>query len=245
MKPFSASRIGELLTGGKTAQSYCYDLCIDTLGLKEDFDTKEMKHGRVNQVNAFDTIVKPIYPDAVWFDSFLSINDKCGASPDIINGSMPIDVKCPYYVDTFMEQIHSVPKKYYAQVQMQMMALNSEEGALAFYLTKPEQWGEEEWEEYPIELERRFKIFEFKKDDEIQDNILKSVEEYHPKKVALLDNLKNAIELDFQTFYEMQFEGDAFRKLKTAYNIFAVDEVYRVGGQFYYLKKKKNEKKEM
>lgn len=239
MKPFSASRIGELLTGGKTAMSYCLDLCLQDLGIKDDFDTKEMAHGRNNQINAFEQCILPKYNDAIWFDSFVRINDNCGASPDIVVGNMPIDVKCPYYPDTFLEQINSVPKKYYQQVQMQMLALNSDSCALCFYLTAPDVWGSDEWQEYPISLEQRHKIFEYKKDEEVQDNILKVVEEYQPKKVALLDNLTNALEIEFEQFFHLQFEGYAFRKLKTASNIFNVDEIFRVKNEFYYIAKQK------
>lgn len=237
MKPFSASNISLLLTGGKTAMSYCLDLCIQDLGIKDDFDTKEMAHGRNNQLNAFELCIKPKYPNAIWFDSFLRINDHLGASPDIVDGNAPIEIKCPYYFDTFLEQINQPPKRYWQQVQCQMMALNSDIGYLCFYLTAPEIWGSDEWKEYPIDLSQRHKIFEYKKDEETQENILKAVEEYQPKKASLLDNLKNALEMEFEQFFYLQFEGYAFRKLKTASNIFNVDEIFRVGNEFYYLKK--------
>ncbi len=187
---FSASRISELLAWGqgKTAQSYILDLALQSIGIKEEVNTPAMKHGIQNQLNAFESVVKPLYPESEWHDEFILINEHCGASPDILDNSLPIDVKCPYYIDTYLEQINTPPKKYFAQVQMQMMACKSDIGRLVFYLTKPEEWGNEnEVIEYPFPLELRYKVFEFKKDEELQESILKKVDESHPKKEQMIN----------------------------------------------------------
>jgi len=236
---FSASRISELLAGGqgKTAQSYILDLAMQSIGLKDDFTTPAMKHGIQNQISGFEAVVKPLFPNAEWHDEFILINEFCGASPDILNEGNPMDIKCPYHIDSFLDQINSVPKKYYQQVQMQMMACKADVGHLIFYLTKPEEWGQEtEVVEYPFPLELRFKIFEFKKDEEVHDLILKKVEESEPKKQSMIKLLNEAEIMDEELFFYAQIDGFAFRKLQDCNNILNLDKVVRVKDKFYYAK---------
>lgn len=233
---FSASRISELLAGGtgKTAQNYCLDLALQEIGIKDELSTPAMKHGIQNQMNAFETVVKPLYPNAEWHDEFIHINEYCGASPDILDHTDPFDVKCPFYIDTFLEQINKPPKSYYAQVQMQMLACKSNIGRLAFYLTKPEEWGKDECIEYPFPLELRFKIFEFKPDEELQDTILAKVEEWQPKKEKIIALLNDAEIMDYEQFFYEQINGYAYRKLKESSNILNIDKAVRIGDNFYY-----------
>lgn len=237
---FSASRISELLAGGtgKTAQSYILDLALQSIGIKDDFTTPTMKHGIQNQLNAFEQVVKPLYPNAEWHDEFILINEFCGASPDILNNSAPMDIKCPYHIDSYLEQINKQSSKYYAQVQMQMMACKADVGHLIYYLTKPEEWGVEEITEYPFPLELRFKIFEFRKDEELQDSILKKVEESQPKKVSMIKLLSEAELMDEEQFFYEQISGFAYRKLQECNNILNLDKVIRIGDKFYYGKAK-------
>lgn len=236
---FSASRISELLAGGsgKTAQNYILDLSLQSLGIKDDLSTPAMKHGIANQMSAFEQVIRPLYEGAEWHDEFILINEFCGASPDILWNSNPIDIKCPYYIDTYLEQINKPPTKYYQQVQMQMMACRAEMGALCFYLTKPEEWGSDlEVIEYPFPLELRFKIFEYKKDEELQEQILLKVDEAEPKKKWLIGFLENAELMDEEQFFYEQMGGFSFRKLQDCSNIFNLDKCVRVGDKFYYKK---------
>jgi hypothetical protein len=236
---FSASRISELLAGGqgKTAQSYILDLALQSIGIRDDISTPAMKHGIQNQLNAYQNVVVPLFPEAEWHDEFILINEHCGASPDILDNGSPMDVKCPFYIDSFLEQINSVPKKYYTQVQMQMMACKSEVGRLIFYLTKPEEWGQEtEVVEYPFPLELRFKIFEYKKDEEVQESILKKVEESQPKKIQMIKLLEDAIVIEQDQFFYEQINGFAYRKLQDCNNILNLEQVTRIGNKFYYKK---------
>lgn len=236
---FSASRISELLAGGtgKTAQSYILDLAMQSIGLREEFTTPAMTHGIQNQMNGFEKVVKPLFPNAEWHDEFILINEYCGASPDILNDSSPMDIKCPYYIDTFIEQINKPPSKYFAQVQMQMMACKSDIGRLVFYLTKSEEWGQEtEVVEYPFPLELRFKIFEFTKDEEIQEKILEKVEESQPKKIQMIELLNNANVISEEQFFYEQMNGFVYRKLQESNNILNLASVIRVNDKFYYKK---------
>jgi len=236
---FSASRISELLAGGtgKTAQSYILDLAMQSIGLREEFSTPAMTHGIQNQMNGFEQVVKPLFPNAEWHDEFILINEHCGASPDILNESSPMDIKCPYYIDTFIEQINKPPSKYFSQVQMQMMACKSDIGRLVFYLTKPEEWGQEtEVVEYPFPLELRFKIFEFTKDEELQEKILEKVEESQPKKIQIIELLNSANVISEEQFFYEQMNGFVYRKLQECNNILNLASVIRVNDKFYYNK---------
>lgn len=236
---FSASRISELLAGGtgKTAQSYILDLSLQSLGIKDQLDTPALRHGINNQLNAFEQVIKPLYPTAEWLDVFIPINEFCGASPDLIIDGNPADVKCPFYTDTYIEQINKVPTKYYNQVQMQMMACKADIGRLCFYLTKPEEWGHEgEIIEYPFPLELRFKIFEFTKDEELHEKILEKVMESEPKKVQMIQMLTDAEVIEEEQFFYEQFNGFCYRKINESNNILSLDKLYRIKDKFYFKK---------
>jgi len=188
-------------------------------------------------MNGFEKVVKPLFPNAEWHDEFILINDYCGASPDILNDSSPMDIKCPYYIDTYLEQINKPPTKYYAQVQMQMMACKSDVGRLVFYLTKPEEWGQEtEVEEYSFPLQLRFKIFEFSKDEELQEKILEKVMESQPKKIQMIELLNGANVISEEQFFYEQMNGFVYRKINEANNILNLDSLIRVNNKFYYNK---------
>jgi hypothetical protein len=236
---FSASRISELLAGGsgKTAQSYILDLALQSIGIKDQLDTPAMRHGRVNQIKGFEDVIKPLFPNAKWHDEFMVINSDCGASPDVINEGTPMDLKLPFYIDTYIEQINKVPTKYYNQVQMQMMACKADIGRLCFYLTKPEDWGNEgEVIEYPFPLELRFKIFEFTKDEELHEKILEKVEESEPKKVQMIQMLTDAEVIEEEQFFYEQFNGFCYRKINESNNILSLDKLYRIKDKFYFKK---------
>ena len=236
---FSASRISELLAGGsgKTAQSYILDLALQSLGIKDQLDTPALRHGINNQLNAFEQVIKPLYPSAEWLDVFIPINEFCGASPDFIIDGNPADIKCPFYIDTYIEQINKVPTKYYQQVQMQMMACKADIGRLCFYLTKPEEWGHEgEIIEYPFPLELRFKIFEFTKDEELHERILEKVAESEPKKVQMIQMLTDAEVIEEEQFFYEQFNGFCYRKINESNNVLSLDKLYRIKDKFYFKK---------
>jgi hypothetical protein len=236
---FSASRISELLAGGsgKTAQSYILDLALQSIGIKDQLDTPALRHGINNQLNAFEQVIKPLYPSAEWLDVFIPINEFAGASPDFIIDGNPADIKCPFYIDTYIEQINKVPTKYYNQVQMQMMACKADIGRLCFYLTKAEEWGHEgDVIEYPFPLELRFKIFEFTKDEELHERILEKVEESEPKKVQMIQMLTDAEVIEEEQFFYEQFNGFCYRKINESNNILSLDKLYRIKDKFYFKK---------
>ena len=107
----SASGIGELLTGGKTGESYLLRKTMEALGIEDNLDTKPMQHGTINQYEAYELIVSEI-DNCKWHDIYTPINYYCGASADCIGDLGVYDIKCPYYIDTYLEQCQRLPKKY-------------------------------------------------------------------------------------------------------------------------------------
>ena len=237
----SASRIADLCPKDegktKTCQSYILDMAMESIGIKDSLDTQATRHGLVNQFNAFEFVVKPKFPNAVWHDEYIPIDDRCGASPDVMDGIIPMDVKCPYTPDKYFELVDSLPKVYAYQLQMQMIATGSDTAYLIPYCTRPECFGDEVWTEYPIPLEERHRVIEVKKSDEIQSEIMVAVDKWHPKKIQLIELLKDAEEMSLERYFFESKGGSVYRKLKEANNIFMLDKIYRMGNEFYYYKR--------
>jgi hypothetical protein len=213
---FTASRCGDLLAAGtgKTALNYIFEIAENLNGLKKEVSTKPMLHGIVNEVTAIE-ILTSIYggePN----QTFYKVNDKLGATPDaILEGKWVADSKCQYSIFNYFEQCDKLAKKYYLQLQVQMMALNVDYGYLINYLTKPEEFGQDDWSEYPFPLEERFYIHEVPKDEETCDKILATCEEKYPL-IGLADELlRNAKVMDEDEFFYMQFVSKKrYEKLK-------------------------------
>ena len=234
MATISASGIGELLTGGKTADSYILRKAMEGNGIKEELDTWAMRHGTINQHEAYRLLLQD---KAKWHDIYTPIDERCGASADAIGEDMVWDVKCPFYIDTYLEQVQTLPKKYYSQVQMQMIAEKKDKGAVLLYLTSSELDVYGNTIEYPYPIEHRHYIHEFEKDEEVQHNIMKAVEHYYPVLVDWTKRLSEVKTMERDEFFYNQLEGiEKYRKLKTASNInTAMDKAVRIGNEFYYL----------
>jgi len=234
---FSASNISRLLAGGTGATRKTYILEVATevvLGERPQLDTAAMKHGIANQMNAFEFVLKPLYKGVQWVDKFIPINDNCGASPDCVwLGNYPIDIKCPYEIDTYLEQIEKVKPSYFAQIQMQIMSVNGEEGALCTYLTKKEEWGSDTWQEYPFALEDRFRIAQIKKDEKVCDDILMAVEKAAPERDLYIECLTNATVMDETEYFYYQMKHNKCRDIKSCSNLEKA-KIIRVNNKFYY-----------
>lgn len=230
----SASGIGELLTGGRTADSYILKKAMECVGVEEKFSTKEMEHGIINQYEAFELLLQA--EGFEWFDEYVPIDDRCGASPDTLRSDIVLDIKCPYYIDTYLQQCEKLPKKYYQQVQMQMIAVKKDEGGVLFYLTSPEadEWGNKI--EYPYSIDDRHRLVTFRKDEEVQYNIMQVVDKYSPILDSWVEGLSMVQEKELDVFfYEQLIQGKKYRKIKTASNIMsAIERAFRVGEEFYY-----------
>jgi len=218
---FSASRASDLLAGGsgKTRMNYIFDIALKHLGKEKDIQTAAMQHGVVNERFAID-ILTSVYGGKANTNEkgdqvFYPINDYIGATPDAIADDWVGDAKCQYYIYTYLQQCAKIPKKYYIQLQTQMMAMKVDKGLLINYLTKPELYGQDDWEEYPFELHERYKIIQVEPDNEVQEAILIAAEEYHPLIGQCIEILQSAREVDDAEFFYGQLVGGAtFRKLK-------------------------------
>lgn len=234
---FTASNIGRLLAGGagSTRKAYILEVALDGIGCRaKNLDTGATKHGIANQMNAFDFVLKPMYKGIEWADTYIPINKDCGASPDCIwNGNYPIDIKCPYEIDTYLEQVGKMKTAYFYQLQMQMLAVKGDRSALCTYLTKKEEWGSDEWEEYPMPLEDRFHIEEVAKDEEVCDRILSSVLKAAPERDLYIECLLNATEMEEVEYFYYQMKHNKCRPIKECGNI-PNAEIIRVNNNFYY-----------
>lgn len=217
----------------KTCQSYVLELAMRELGIYNNVTTAEMRHGIDNQTVAYEVAVLPKYSEAVWYDKFIAIDNRCGASPDVLIGDIPLDVKCPYTIPSFFENINNVSKAYIYQLQMQMLATKGKEAVLCVYCTKPKEYGVE-WNEHHIELERRIKFIEFKADTAIQDEIMQQVDVWHPKKIELVDRLKNAEELSLERYFFDSEIGIKYNTLSESSNVFNINKIYKFERKFYY-----------
>lgn len=198
---FSASIAGSLCAGGsgKTRQSTIYNCVLKELDLYRDFDNMYMKHGRANERTAYDFISKRfsgLGKFRLCSDEFIPYNDTFGASPDIlINEKIPADIKCPT-LNTFLALLNNfrLPKDYFYQLQSQMLATGAENAFIFYFLTRPEVWGEDNWEDYDFtDDSQRIIVYEVKRDEEIISTILDAVEKATAERVIIKYLIENAL----------------------------------------------------
>lgn len=238
---FTASRVGDLLAEGtgKTRMNYIFEIAEELVEAKKDFKTPAMEHGIMNERTAIE-ILMSIHGGEPNLNTdgeqkFYLVNDYLGATPDALKqGEWVADSKCQYSIAAFFGQNDKLARKYYLQVQTQMMALNVDRGFLINYLTKPEKWGDDSWTEYPFPLEDRYFIHEIKKDEEAQYNILKAAEKYHPLIGECYNKLLEAIDLEEDEFFYMQFASKKrYKKLKDTNWLASKGDIYRHDNTFY------------
>ena len=237
---FTASRIGDLLAGGtgKTKLNYIFDIALDLHGLKKEVSTKAMEHGIVNERSAIDILISihggKANLNEVGSQTFYKVNDKLGATPDALGTDWVGDAKCQFNIFNFVEQNDKLAKKYYLQVHTQMMALNVNKGYLINYLTKPEEWGQDDWVEYPFPLEDRYFIHEIERDESVCEEILKACETNHPLIDVAYQMQGSATLMDSDEFFYSQLVGrQRYLKLKEVNWVTNQREVIRHESDFY------------
>jgi hypothetical protein len=245
-KGFSASRISDLLAGGtgKTRSNYIFEIAENHVGAKKDITTQAMYHGINNEVYAI-SILTSIYGGKANTDEngnqvSYKVNDYLSATPDALSDSWVGDAKCQYSIHGFFEQNDKLSSKYHLQVQTQMMALKVDKGYLINFLTKPEKFGQDDWEEYQIELDRRYHVHEINKEPEIQDQILMMAEKHYPEIGLCIDILGSANVIDHSEFFQRQFfDKVRFTKLKDCNWLENDKTVFRYENDFYVIKNSK------
>lgn len=236
---FSASRVADLLAGGtgKTKLNYIFEIAEDMVGVKKEITTKQMQHGLINEINAINILCSK-YGGSPNYEKngqvFYKINDKLGATPDAIGFDWVGDAKCQYTILNFFNQNENLTKKYFIQVQTQMMALRVNKGYLINYLTKPEEWGQDDWVEYPFPVEDRYFVHEIEKDESVQSSILDAVDVNYPLIGVAHQMLESAIIIDEYDFFMMQFKDKIrFVKLKDVNWVNNDKKVYSFNKDFF------------
>jgi putative phage-type endonuclease len=154
---FSASEISKLLgiRGlGETGKSYAIDKAIEQLygEMEETFTSYDMQRGIDLEPLAFAKFkeIKELEFIELKECSSFTFGDNAIATPDGLVGEDAIlEIKCPRST-TFFELVatNEVDKKYYAQMQMQMLATDRNKAYFFNYLVHE---GKEYWHEILVE----------------------------------------------------------------------------------------------
>ena len=243
---FGASRVGDLMSGGtgKTRMNYIFELAEASVDAKKNITTKQMLHGIVNERNALDILCKKrdLTPNTNEDGKqiYYSINDYIGATPDAIGFDAVGDAKCQYNISGFIEQNDKMKSAYYYQLQTQMMALKVDKAYLINYLTKPEEFGQDDWTEYPFSVEERYFIHDVVRDEKVCDDILFTAEKNYPLIWECSKMLQSAVEINEVDFFYMQLkEKVRFAKLKETTWLNNERTIYRFNNDFFVIKKSK------
>ena len=251
----TASRYSNIVTGGKTRDSYLIDIVLDEIGMKKHFETYATNHGKHFEESAFN-LAKTVFPNIVLqSNQYIPINGFCGASPDCVgfigDDKIVLDLKCPqedsffYYKD--INSLNSKNNNYYYQVQMQILATNAEYGILFFALFKPMQYFidqsiYEDYTEEEISLNKKFYYHKIEKNEEIINKIVQNVADSQEELAMIRELLKDALKNNVSIQERMDFyeKGFLFRKFKdysfrTIYKM--KEKVYYFNEDFYVLKK--------
>lgn len=209
---FTASSISKLFVGGKgaTRDSYIFEKAEELVrGHAKMFSNKHTEHGHLNEYEAIESFGEASGLIVEYLDQqFFKINDNCGATPDakVIDFTgktiASVDVKCP--TETFFKQkylqikeskpeFQNVPKDYFYQAQMQMMALGVKEHYLVRYLTAMDIDFDGNKIEYDLPLEVRLFYKKIVAVEMVQNEILAKVEEAAKERDALIEIFKKPI----------------------------------------------------
>lgn len=209
---FTASSISKLFVGGKgiTRDSHIFEKAEELVkGHSKMFSNKHTEHGHLNEFEAIKSFaeVSGLIVEHL-NQEFFKINDNCGATPDAavmdFHGNIiaSVDVKCP--TETFFKQkfahikeskpeYQNVPKEYFYQAQMQMMALGVKEHYLVRYLTKMDIDYDGNKIEYNLPLEVRLFYKRIVAVESIQNEILEKVDEAAKERDIYVEIFKRPI----------------------------------------------------
>lgn len=177
---FSASEIYKILGVrglGETGKTYAIEKAIEELygEMEENFVSFDMQRGIETEPLAFDKFkeIKGLEFLEVENCSFFKYGEHSGASPDgLVSDNSVLEIKCPKST-TFFELVatNEIDKKYFAQMQHQMLCSNREKAYFFNYLIHD---GTEYY--HTIEVDRCEKTIELIK--ERLDEVIKIKLEY-------------------------------------------------------------------
>lgn len=191
---FTASEIWKLFVEARkktdewseTAKTYILEKAVEqATGYRKQITSKEMEHGIMTEPEAFKAWVDTSgVPYTYTAKEFFELSPIAGASPDgVLYDGLDIisvcDIKCPQPL-TFMELVTERPeidKKYFYQLQMQMLTTKADNGFLVYYLAKEfvNTYTNEVEFTFDIPLEKRLYVTEVKKDFDVHEQILEKI----------------------------------------------------------------------
>lgn len=129
---FTASRISELLgvkALGLTGEGYAMEMAIEELfGKEESFMSYDMQRGVELEPLAFNQFKEKKALEFISVDNcgFFKHCEDSGASPDgLVGEDAVLEIKCPTRKTFFkLKLTNEIDAKYFAQMQMQMLATN-------------------------------------------------------------------------------------------------------------------------
>lgn len=140
---FTASEIYKILgiRGlGETGKSYAIDKAIEQLygEMEENFVSYDMQRGIENEPLAFAKFKELKELDFLEVENcgFFEFEENAGASPDgLVSDNAILEIKCPKSSNFFkLVATNEIDSKYYAQMQMQMLATNRNKAYFFNYL---------------------------------------------------------------------------------------------------------------
>lgn len=193
-----------------TAHKYIFEKAVETAtGWRAEFNSPALNHGVVNELEGFETFEKLTgLGFQLTSTTFYPINDYAGASPDgVLYGESfdviesVMDIKCPFSPVSFFEQkelflqpdsdFQGVPKNYFYQLQMQMLATGAKSAYLVRYLTSSftDNYGNKH--EYNMPLENRIFWQVLTADEAVHKQILDKIEKAEQTKQTIINKLIN------------------------------------------------------
>jgi exodeoxyribonuclease (lambda-induced) len=154
---FTASEIVKLLGVkglGETGKNYAFDKAVEQLygEMEESFISYDMQRGIDLEPLAFAKFkeIKELEFIEVLNCGFFEYENEAGASPDgLVGNDAILEIKCPRSTTFFkLVATNEIDSKYYAQMQLQMMATNRNKAHFFNYLVHE---GIEYWHEIIVE----------------------------------------------------------------------------------------------
>lgn len=194
----------------ETANKYIFEKAVETAtGWRAEFNSPALTHGVVNEHEGFEAFEKLTgLGFQLTSTTFYPVNEYAGASPDgVLYGESfdviqsVMDIKCPYNPVSFYEQkklfkeaekdFQGVPKQYFYQLQMQMLATGAKSAYLVRYLTSSitDNYGNKF--EFEMALENRIFWQHLTADEAVQQQILDKIEKAEQTKQAIINEIIN------------------------------------------------------
>lgn len=237
-----ASECGKLFTGqglkAKTAQTFAFEKACELLGYeRKDITTKPMLHGLYSELEAFENVVLPFYPNALLkSNESILIEDGMWATPDVVDDfeGITIDIKCPYTIYSYFQNVNKISNNYICQNQMQMLATGHKKGAICVYLTNSnaDEFGNKI--EYEIDINERHTYLPMLADEVYQKEIISRISEFFKLRDKIGSDLQDAIEISDMELFNLCKTGEKVTRFQDKSNLLTWGgKIINNNGTFY------------